>query len=297
MFRRMLVPLDGSDAAEIVLHYVLQLAARSGAQVVLVSVSETRLGDADVRNLYGSYLGQITDRVKRGLQELGAGAVEVRNEVLVGRPASEILSYADFINADLIVMASRGASGGGPWLLGNVAAKVLRATGRPTLLVRTGQSRPGAEMRPVKRILVPLDGSPIGATAIACTEALAQATGAEIVLFHVLQPVTSSLSISAEAGIPVMVPVGSDDRMGAATAYLLGIQKDLIKKGLTVSTSVDVGPPAEQIIDYAGTNHIDLISMSSHGRTGVGRWVFGSVTDKVLHAGDTPVLVVRGRKQ
>ena len=68
------------------------------------------------------------------------------------------------------------------------------------------------------------------------------------------------------------------------------------RTGLKTSTAIEVGLPAQQIIDYAGANDIDLIAMSSHGRTGVGRWVFGSVTDKVLHAGNTAVLVVRAVK-
>jgi len=56
------------------------------------------------------------------------------------------------------------------------------------------------------------------------------------------------------------------------------------------------GAAADQILEYAEANGIDLIAMSTHGRSGIGRWVFGSVTDKVLHAGDTAVLTVRATK-
>jgi nucleotide-binding universal stress UspA family protein len=78
--------------------------------------------------------------------------------------------------------------------------------------------------------------------------------------------------------------------------YLDGIGKKLKGKGLGVSSVVVIGSSADQIIDYAKANTIDLIAMSTHGRTGIGRWIFGSVTDKVLHAGDTPVLVARTSK-
>ena len=69
--------------------------------------------------------------------------------------------------------------------------------------------------------------------------------------------------------------------------------KHLLDQGLNVSTAAVSGFAPDQIIDHAQENGMDLIAMSSHGRTGLGRWVFGSVTDKVVHAGDIPVLVVR----
>ena len=296
MFKRVLVPLDGSEAAEIVLPYVQEIAGRGGAQVEFVSVSEARLGDADTRHLYGSYLEQLTGRVRQRLWELGAGpAVEVRGEVLIGRPADEILRYAEFTNASLIVMASRGASGEGPWLLGNIAAKVLRATGKPVVLVRASLSEPRARKQLVKRILVPLDGSLIGAAAIPFTEELAHAMNAEIVLLHSVQPV-SVVATLAEVGTSLPEAAVASVKREEAAAYLDSIKNELGTKRLKASTVVCDGSPAEQIIDYARTNAIDLIAMSSHGRTGIGRWVFGSVTDKVLHAGDLPVLVVRATK-
>jgi len=65
---------------------------------------------------------------------------------------------------------------------------------------------------------------------------------------------------------------------------------------LNTSSELRSGSAAEEIITYAEENNIDLIAMSTHGRSGIGRWVFGSVTDKVLHAGDVPVLTVRASK-
>ncbi len=296
MFKRILVPLDGSEAAEIVLPYVHEIAGRDGAQVVFVSVSEAKLDDANARHLYGSYLQQLTNRVNQGLWDLGAApAVQVRSEVLIGRPADEILRYADFINAGLIIMASRGASGQGPWLLGNIAAKVLRATNRPVLLIRGPHPQPNVGEQLISRILVPLDGSLIGAAAIPLAEVFAETLDAEIVLLHSVQP-SSVTSTFADAGTTIPEALVVSASKDAATSYLDGIRRDLSKKELAVSAFVTTGSPAEQIVDYAKSSSIDLIAMSSHGRTGIGRWVFGSVADKVLHAGDTPILLVRATK-
>jgi nucleotide-binding universal stress UspA family protein len=84
-----------------------------------------------------------------------------------------------------------------------------------------------------------------------------------------------------------------EEGMAVSEAYLNSTALVFQKAGMKVSIVVMVGVPADRIIDYATENDVDLIAMSTHGRSGVGRWVFGSVTEKVLHAGDTPVLAVR----
>ena len=118
---KILVPLDGSNAAEIVLPYAEEIAARAGAEILLVSVSEHTVEERDT--LYRSYLERIAEQVQRRLKERQDGVkVNSRIEVLFGKPANEILRYADEAKASLISMASRGRSGQGPWLLGNIAA-------------------------------------------------------------------------------------------------------------------------------------------------------------------------------
>lgn len=64
-----------------------------------------------------------------------------------------------------------------------------------------------------------------------------------------------------------------------------------------MSTCIEPGSPEDQIIEHAKAHTVDLIAVSSHGKSGIGRWIFGSITDKVLHAGDTAVLVVRPVKK
>lgn len=294
MYQRILVPLDGSSTAEIVLPYVEEIAAKLSAEIVLVSVAQSAAKDVD--QLYRSYLERVTEQVQHQLSDWGDGIVpKVHHEILLGTPAGEILRYADQKNVGLIAMASRGSSGRGPWLLGSIVAKVIRATARPVLLIRAPASDAARQQkRLVKRILVPLDGSQIGEAAIPHTELLAPALGAEIVLFQVVEPV----AMLPAYGVHEVYPVVQDSEavMAAAIAYLEDVGKSLKTKGLKTSSAVDFGSPAAQIIDYAKTNAIDLIAMSTHGRSGIGRWVFGSVTDKVLHAGDTAVLVIRPAK-
>jgi nucleotide-binding universal stress UspA family protein len=296
MYGKMLVTLDGSKAAEIVLPYAEEIAASQGSEIVLVSVSHMAPGDTGNESLYESYLRQTGDRLRDAVKGRRPDSeVKVSAEVLAGEPADEVMRHAEKVKADLIVMASRGSSGPGPWLLGSIAAKVLRATTTPLLLVRSERAYlPIEQGNLIKRILVPLDGSTVGAAAIPYTEALALALDAEIVLLHSMQPAALAFAFP-ETGTPMQI-VGNESSKTAAAAYLDGIKRELSRKGLKVSAAVVMGSAPDQIIDYANANTIDLIAMSSHGRTGFGRWVFGSVTDKILHAGDTPVLVVRPAK-
>ncbi len=292
MFEKILVALDGSKAAEMVIPYVEEIAAKLGSGLILVSVSEP--AGADTEHLYQAYLKRMTDQVQSELCEWVAKDVaRVEDKILFGKPADEILRQIDKSDAGLLVMASRGSSGGGPWLMGNIAAKVLRATSRPVLLIRAPAKRQAVRQRRlVKRILVPLDLSDLGGAAIPCAETLARALGGEMVLLQVLEPLTSWSHGETTAPIPE----DGGKRKALALAYLDDVGKPLKERGITTSSVVVMGSPADQIIDYAKVNAIDLIAMSTHGRSGIGRWVFGSVTDKVLHAGDTAVLIVRPTK-
>ncbi len=295
MFERILVALDGSKPAEMVIPYAEEIAAKLGSRLMLVSVSES--AGADTEHLYQAYLKRMADQVQNELWEWGVrDAAHVEGKILVGKPANAILRRADRSNVGLLVMASRGSSGQGrPWLLGSIAAKVLRATGKPVLLIRAPAKREAVQQRRlIRKILVPLDGSGPGESAIPYAEALAQASGAELVLAQVLEPAITWGSYEGYASY--RAPEDWETRKASATAYLDDVGKQLKERGITASSVVVLGSPAEQIIDYAKANSIDLIAMSTHGRSGIGRWVFGSVADKVLHAGDTPVLVVRPAK-
>ncbi len=290
MYDRILVPLDTSKLAEISLPYAEELAAKLGSEIVLIIVSES--DPVDIDHHYRSYLERVTEQVQSRLKDYGAKVeAKVCSATLMGKPADEILRYADENNVSLIAMSSCGSSGRGPWSLGNIATKVIRATSRPVLLIRAPADSVTVEQkRLVKKILVPLDGSKVGEVAIPYTEALAQALGAELTLFQVGE--TIMVSGGFYDGVFQETPQNLDRRKVSGIAYLDSVGKPLQKRGLNTSSVLVLGSAADQIIDYAKANAIDLIVMSTHGRSGMGRWVFGSVTDKVLHAGDTPVLVI-----
>lgn len=284
MYERVLVPLDGSETAEVVLPYVRELARKLGAKLDIISVfSES---ECSSEHLFKTYLDKIT-------AVLESSGISTSPVLFYGSDAAEvILSYVNKNKTNLIAMATRGRSGISRWVIGSVAEKVLRGTPIPILLISTKVSEiiPPEKAR-FKRILVPLDGSDLGAKALPWVEELAKKTDAKLFLLHVSLPAYKFTGVR-ELGLGYPEQLAEAVRV-AAKDYINGVATDLDKKKIAVQYEIVYGTPAEAILAYAKGNNIDLIAMSTHGRTGVSRWVFGSVADKLLHAIEPPILMVR----
>jgi len=294
MYEKILVPLDGSDTAERVLPYAEEMAARLGSEAVLVSVVNPL--HADEENLRRTYLAQLVIPVQSHCREYNSqSACQVSAHVVAGKPADQVLLYANQINASLIILSNLGSSSGDQWSLGSVAAKIVRAMDRPVLLVRSQAREVNVfQKKLIQKILVPLDGSKRGESAVPLVADIAGATGAEVILLQVIEPIRIVGGYDTIA--TGSFPPGEEEIKTDATKYLQESSRFFIQKNIKTSCIVAMGSAAEQIIDYAEANLIDMIGISSHGESGIRRWVFGSVTDKVLHAGNTPVLVVKSIK-
>ncbi len=150
-------------------------------------------------------------------------------------------------------------------------------------------------------ILVPLDGSETAEKILPHVKALARCTGAEIVLLRAPVPSPSSATLNALAVNPtggVLPPEFSFEELVEETEeYLARVHDDLDKQGFDVRIVMAEGEPAEQIIQVAQQENVDLIAMCTHGRTGLGRFVWGSITEDVLHHSNRPLLLVCAHPQ
>ena len=147
-----------------------------------------------------------------------------------------------------------------------------------------------------KMILVPLDGSELAEMVLPHVEMLAQAAKkpAEVVLLRVaLSPSPAFAGYQDLSGQgPVLAEQAAAADKENAEKYLAEVGKRLRDKGLRVRVELLVGSAGDEILDYAENNPVDLIAMASHGRSGISRWAYGSVTSKVLRGISTPILVV-----
>ncbi len=293
MYKRMLVPLDGSELSEVVFPYAKELAGRLDLEIILLHVHNPE--ESETLPLHQAYIERKVEVMARQTEEMrqrtgigqGGKAVQVRGELVAGYPAEEILRYADENDIGFILMATHGRSGIRRWVLGSVAEKILQASKIPVWLVRAGvPAEVVYDKWPRITMLVPLDGSELAEAVLPHVKTLAKQQGIEqmdVVLFGVAEP-----SVGSVYYIP-NVPTTLEEMK----EYLAKIEKRLKDAGLTVRSEVRRGNPTEQIIEYAGENPFNLIVMSTHGRSGLGRWVFGSVADKVLHGASSPVFLIR----
>jgi nucleotide-binding universal stress UspA family protein len=147
-----------------------------------------------------------------------------------------------------------------------------------------------------RKILVPLDGSELAECVLPHIENIAKGCAdTEVVLFRVCEPPVIL------ADYPADFRTEWNDHVRQETShiqqqcnlYLGETEKKLKDAGLRITTKTGMGNPAEQIIDYAIQNGVDLIVMATHGRSGISRWAYGSIVEKVLHASRIPVMIVR----
>jgi len=141
--------------------------------------------------------------------------------------------------------------------------------------------------------MVPLDGSELAECVLPHVEAfITQCQIHIIVLVRVLESITPS--IAGEYAISIEdIQKREAERKTAAEAYLKAVADRLQPEGTRLQTDVLLGRPADRLADYAVNNDIDLILMATHGRSGVSRWVRGSVADRILRAASAPVLMIR----
>jgi nucleotide-binding universal stress UspA family protein len=143
-----------------------------------------------------------------------------------------------------------------------------------------------------QKILTPLDGSEFAECSLAHVKAIAGGCQVpEIVLLRVVEPIHSSdLAAYAEANIDTESLM--QDVKSAATVYIDKVTEVLKRAGLPATGVIVTGPAADSIMKYAEENKVDLIIMSTHGRSGISRWFMGSVADKIVRHSSIPVLTV-----
>jgi nucleotide-binding universal stress UspA family protein len=295
----MLVPLDGSKLAENVLPYARTLAGALDCPIELLSVVDSMDFARSANAGHARDLDTIIEAITRDSRQYLEGIARTFTGIAVTSVAEQgvadriIIERAAGDKETLIAMATRGRSGIHRWLMGSVAEKVLRGATNHLLLVRGDAEGKSTGEATLKSIVVPLDGSRLAETVLPRAVELAKKLSLAIVLTRAYQLPLSSYGGTANPYIPNNDALLNLVREEAGT-YLEAKVNELHQNGVEkVSSILMVGSGADEIIDLARGTPDNLIAMCTHGRSGVNRWVLGSVTEKVVrHSGD-PVLVVR----
>jgi nucleotide-binding universal stress UspA family protein len=283
MIKSVLVPLDGSDLAEQALGYALPIAKRHNATLHLVFVIR-KDADASEDDDARQYLSTIA-------QQIG---YEAKPHVRFGTPADEIIETGDALEDPLIVMTTHGRTGIGRWIYGSVADKVVHASSAPVLLLRSGAGKLTGES--IQRIMAPVDGSAYSEAALNFAKSMSTIFEAEL---HIVR-VAETASLYSSLGYETYAP-GAGQPMSDVVEYMVNethkyistVTRELKEQGYNVQGAVLEGFAGEELIGYERKIEPQLVVMATRGRSGFDRFIFGSVAERILKSGQTPVLMVK----
>jgi nucleotide-binding universal stress UspA family protein len=252
--------------------------------------------DAGLQDRACDYL----DRVKGSIPDAGAG---ISCLVRAGDPASCIVDESKANPDALVALSTHGRTGIGRWVLGSVTDKVLHAIKNPLFIIRS-QPDPPSRAEGLKTIVVPLDGSTIAEQILPHAVFLARSLGVGVKLVRArpaMREYQHYLESHVMAGGATVYTgpyeVFSNEADARAMNYLHDVRMKLQSQGVrSVEEDLIKDHAPEAIIESLGGHSDKMVAMTTHGRSGVARWMLGSVADRVVRHAGVPVLVVRAHE-
>jgi len=266
MENKILVPLDGTESQEEILRYVKSITPRSKTQITLLQVKPDAITAAG---------GEV--HVSEIHAVLSREGWDVSRETRMGDPVEEIVKFALLLPATMLLMSTHGRSGLERVRQGSVTEQVLKQSPCPVFILHSTRAEP-ADRRTenlFRRILVPLDGTEMSASILACVERFATLHDSEVILFH-----------------DEMDGGGPDYNRGVVRETLQDRSVKLANTGLKVSLDMSTYKrPIREILSRIDELNIDLVSMATHGESGAWRVLDESVTAEVVRHSNCPLLV------
>jgi nucleotide-binding universal stress UspA family protein len=286
MFDQVLFPTDGGEGASAALEHVLDIAAAHDATVHVLHVADTNI---DSVTRVGGEVVDVLERegegiVREAAERAGERGVETVTEVLQGEPYSTIVDYAGSRGIDLVVMPTRGRRGLERFLLGSTTERVVRESDVPVLTLRPAGEPPAY---PYRDVLVATDGSDGARAALRVGVDVANGAGATL---HVLSVVdTASLGVDVRTDIQTdAMRESANEVVEEATAFATDAGVESVSGTVEEAASVH-----RAIRSYVEDHDVDLVVAGTHGRSGLDRYVLGSVAERLVRTSPVPVLTVR----
>ena len=298
MFRRVLLPLDGSQLAEAALPVARRIAQAFHARLLLLHVIERKAPPT----IHGETLLTEVAAAEAYLQERATTLREQQIEtdihvhtVPLGDVARSIADHAEEERADLIILCTHGPAGWRDLVAGGIAQQALQLGTVPLLLVHaTGPGQEAAEFRP-EDILAPLDGSAAAEAALPPAAALARAFQARLHLVRVVA--TAGTLAGKRAPATTLLPSATrlllEVEHDEADKYLDGLAQRLRADGVTVTTEVRRGDTTAQLSADDTEHQFGLIVITTHGRAGLPARLSGSVVARFVGKTTAPMLLIR----
>jgi nucleotide-binding universal stress UspA family protein len=299
MFERIMLPLDGSELAEIAIPYAKELAGSLGSEIVLYHVYGHEHKHQE--HMHQTYLDRLVDSIKQNVNkgEAQDREIKVTTEVEAGEPAENICNIVAKKKVDLIIMTAVSVSGHKIGkMLGSVTDHLCRTVPIPILIIRPQDiARIESKQQLINRIFIPQDGSEPGKLALPVGTELSARLKVPITLFQMANMLrVYDYGIGMGSGGYIDYGKFDESEKIRVNEEILDLENKLKQTGLDVTHKVTSGVDAAGEIMKAGKEAgADLTVMSTHGRSGIDRWALGSVTERVLRYGEMPLLLVNAR--
>jgi len=298
MFKHLLVPLDGSRAAEAAVAAAAYFAHRNGARVTLLHLVEAKApatihGEPHLRSAADAdaYLQSVAARYFKR-----SDAVAIHVHDVAGRNVVRgILDHLDELGPDAVVMSRHGRAGWRRFLFGNIAQRVIARSTTPVLVVRSRRgepaSGPGFQCR---RVLIPHDRSAAHAAALPAGVELARICGAKVCLLQVVPTRGALRGAQSAAGglLPGLTDTLLELEHRAEAGHLGQHARELDTAGVSVKVEVLRGDPARLIARSCRSFEADVIVMATHGRAGTRAFWAGSIASRVGARTDAALLLI-----
>ncbi|MES3628994.1 MAG: universal stress protein [Longimonas sp.] len=280
---RILVPTDGAGPASWALEHARFLANEHNATLHFIHVYTSDEGPVDSLEL-ASFESEASIPAPDVLNDTPYPVV--KRSVTHPSVPDGIVRYARQEEVDLIVMGTHGRTGVHRAMLGSVAEKVVRHAHCPVLTIREQTHR--SPQQSIDHILAPIDFSSHTHIVTEQATAFAKRYGARVTLLHVLE----DIAVPTTYGIDPMIT--DSEPVRARITERLSREADMLREqGVEVESRIRSGNPAEEILALAENDQVDLIAIATVGRTGIARFLLGSVAEKVVRQAPCPVLTAR----
>lgn len=286
MFKKILVPLDGSTMAEQVYPHVAELAQAFDSELELLSVCEPE--ETSPGQVCRLYLNAETEQLRSLMK---TSSVRINQKVLEGNPTQQMLKYAAENGIDTIMLTSHGSSGIKPWSLGGTVNKLLHAASMPLIVVRAAESAATGASSVFSRILVPLDGSEASSSVLPVIKRLAERLKMEITLIQVIEKGHKVHTVGGLNYIPHK-DLDLEAKSARVKQYLEGAAAGFAGTPAVTKTVVRLGDPAEEILKQAAEMEAGMIALASHVHSALEAWFYGSTVHKIVQSANRSFMLV-----
>ena len=303
-----LVPMDGTEFSEGILPWVARIAGQADARLMLLTAvdpsgNEYPPAGTSTQQERGTFRNQIEanlvthaqSALQALVEQLRLRGVGADGRATLGNPTEEIVRASEDEGCGLIAMSTHGRNLIGRSILGSVTDRVLHSARVPVLTVSPDHARMYEEEgTTLDTVVVPLDGSELAEMALPYAEELATVLSLEMLLVRVVRTDNTAFSYGELAGRMTDLTSGL---VSEAARYLETVSNPIRNRGLSVRHRVLRGAPAASLLDLAQETPRNIIAMTTHGRTGLTRWMMGSVAEALIRGSGNPVLVIRPDQQ